>query len=173
MNRQQLRELQAPLKELYLREPERAVATMSARGVVCIEELTCRIDRPPGDEIAVISGLHPYAGGDGLTACSGDMLLQALVACAGVTFAAVATSMELPVSEAVVEATAQMDFRGTLGVSREVPVGMSSIHIVFRLRSKAAAEQLEKLVQLTERYCVIAQTLRNAVPVTFELQLLA
>jgi uncharacterized OsmC-like protein len=170
MNRQQLRELQAPLKELYLREPSRAVATMTARGVVCVADLTCRLDRPPGDESAVISGLHPHAGGSGQSACSGDMLLQALVACAGVTLAAVATSMELSVTEAVVEAEAQMDFRGTLGVSKEVPVGLTSIRLVFTLTSDVAREQLEKLIQLTERYCVIAQTLRNALPLTFELR---
>lgn len=166
MNRQELKELQAPLKALYEREPGQAIAEMRVRGRVQIAQLSCVLEKLPGSDSQIVAGLHPKAGGDGSQACSADMLLQSLVACAGVTLAAVITAMELPVQDAELEAVGVMDFRGTLGVSRDVAIGLTSIQLIAHLRSTATAEQIAKLLQLTERYCVIAQTLRASVPVS-------
>ena len=157
MRPDELRSLQAPLKDRYRAEPASAVAAMKARGVLDMERLVCRIQRANDTPDA---GLHPMAGGDGSFACSGDLLLESLVACAGVTLCAVATAMELPVRGGTVSAEGEMDFRGTLGVDREAPVGFTAVRLHFDLQSDATPEQLDKLLSLTERYCVIAQTLK-------------
>lgn len=169
MDRQQLKNLQAPLKELYQTDPSRAIAILQARGRVDQASLTCHVQRPPGDAQHVIAGLHPCAGGDGSVACSGDMLLQALVTCAGVTLAAVATSMGLELTAAEIAASGQMDFRGTLGVSRDTAVGLTHVELVFDLHCSAPAEQLDKLLQLVERYCVVLQTLKSGVTISSRL----
>lgn len=165
MNSDELKKIQQPLKHRYTEEPEAAVARLHAQGNVDFERLGCRVTSEKTAEGGIVSGLHPYAGGDGSLACSGDMLLQALVACSGVTFAAVATAMELQILSARIEAIGEMDFRGTLGVAREVPVGLTSIELVFTVDSDEPPEKIEKLVQLTERYCVVLQTLNQGVEV--------
>jgi uncharacterized OsmC-like protein len=159
MKAEELRALQAPLKTQYRDAPERAVITLKASGRLGEESITCKVDT---GRALVEAGLHPATGGDGLSACSGDMLLEALVACAGVTLKAVATALELPLAGGTVSAEGDLDFRGTLGVARDAPVGFKAIRLRFDLDSTAAPEQLDKLIQLTERYCVIYQTLRNS-----------
>ncbi len=159
MNAEELRARQAPLKAQYKEDPDSAKATLRARGTIRMEHATCHVDAAEGP---VEAGLHPLAGGEGVWACSGDMLLQSLVACAGVTLAAVATAMGLPVRGGTVEAEGDLDFRGTLGVSRETPVGFTDVRLRFRLDSDADEAQLRKLLELTERYCVIYQTLKSA-----------
>jgi uncharacterized OsmC-like protein len=156
-----LRAIQAPIKERYRAEPETAVVTLKAEGRLG-EGVSC--DVATGKAL-VEAGLHPATGGSGAQACSGDMLLQALVACAGVTLSAVATALEIPIRDGVVRAEGDLDFRGTLGVSRDVPVGFKDIRLEFALESDAPLEQLEKLLELTERYCVVYQTLKAGVPV--------
>ncbi|MFZ5890462.1 MAG: OsmC family protein [Myxococcota bacterium] len=159
MNAEQLRELQAPLKARYKEDPSAALVTLRARGRVSQETLSCSLETgKPG----IAAGLHPATGGDGAAACSGDMLLEALVACAGVTLAAVATSMGIELRAATLQAEADLDFRGTLGVAKDAPVGFTSIRLSFTLDSDAASDKLEKLIQLTERYCVVAQTLAKS-----------
>ena len=166
MDRETLKALQAPLKLQYQTEPQTAVATLHAAGTVDFQLPGCRVALPCNDGKEAIAGLHPKAGGDGTAACSGDMLLQALVTCAGTTMAVVATAMGLNVTSARVEATGTMDFRGTLGVDRSVPVGLTSIELQFFLETTADNEQVEKLIQLTERYCVVLQTLAHGVAVS-------
>lgn len=160
MDAEQLQALQAPLKSRYKAEPTLAHATLRARGEINVPQLSCQVEG--AGEVAP-AGLHPLAGGDGLWACSGDMLLRALVACAGVTLAAVATAMGLPVRGGRAEAEGDLDFRGTLGVDRAAPVGFSAIRLHFDLDADAGADpaKLAKLVELTERYCVVFQTLRT------------
>jgi uncharacterized OsmC-like protein len=158
MTSDQLRELQAPIKARYRSDPASALVTMRATGVLDVPRLACRVEGNRGE---VVAGLHPAAGGDGSFACSGDLLLESLVACAGVTLCAVATAMNLPVTGGRVTATGVEDFRGTLAIDKTVPVGLTSISLEFQLDTTAAPEQIEKLIQLTERYCVIFQTLRN------------
>ena len=155
MDRDQLRATQAPLKESYEREPARALVTLEAAGSLG-DGVSCSVDtgRAIGE-----AGLHPASGGDGSLLCSGDMLLEALVACAGVTLRAVATSLGIPVESGRVRAEGDLDFRGTLAVDREAPVGFSAIRLSFELDTDADAEQLETLLKLTERYCVVFQTL--------------
>ena len=153
------------MKQLYRSNPDQALVTLEVRAVVDIATLTCRFERPPGDAANVIAGLHPAAGGDGASACSGDLLLQSLASCAGVTLAAVATSMGVELQQAEIIAVGHMDFRGTLAVQRDVPVGLTSIELTFRLISSAGDEQLDKLLQLVERYCVVMQTLQHSVPI--------
>jgi uncharacterized OsmC-like protein len=156
MEAEQLRELQAPLKARYRDDPGSATVTLRAKGRVVQESITCVLETgKPG----VATGLHPAAGGDGTAACSGDMLLEALVACAGVTLAAVATSMGIKLSSASVSAEGDLDFRGTLGVAREAPVGFKEIRLTFAIDTAAPADKVQKLVELTERYCVVFQTL--------------
>lgn len=162
MNAEELRAVQAPIKEKYKSEPESALKTMSVTGFVFPNQ-TCRLVTVAGP---VDAGLHPAAGGSGDEACSGDMLLEALVACAGVTFSAVATAMEIPIDRATVTAEGDLDFRGTLGVARDVPIGFSDIRLKFDVRSSAPQEKIDKLVQLTERYCVIYQTLRQPMDIS-------
>jgi uncharacterized OsmC-like protein len=153
-----LRALQAPLKEAYRTAPERAVVTLRAAGRLDETAVSCHVDT---GRAMVEAGLHPATGGTGLEACSGDMLLQALVACAGVTLRAVATALGLPVRGGEVRAEGELDFRGTLGVSKEAPVGFRAIRLQFALDTDATAEQLATLEKLTERYCVVLQTLRT------------
>jgi uncharacterized OsmC-like protein len=162
MNAAELRARQAPLKERYRAEPEAARRTLRAQGRLG-QGITCRVETGRGP---VVAGLHPAAGGDGLAACSGDMLLEALVACAGVTLGAVATAMGIAVRSGTVSAEADLDFRGTLGVSKEAPVGFEAIRLAFALDTDATEAQLATLLRLTERYCVVYQTLRGAPDVT-------
>jgi len=158
-----LRAVQQPLKEAYRQDPQRAVVTLRARGQLGEEEVSCSV--ATGQALAV-AGLHPASGGDGSLACSGDMLLQALVACAGVTLRAVATSLEIPVTGGTVSAEGDLDFRGTLGVDRDALVGFTAIRLSFDLETGASPEQITTLLKLTERYCVVYQTLAHPVPVT-------
>jgi len=155
MNSDELRALQAPLKERYRAEPDAAVVTLRATGRLG-EGVSCSLDTA---RALVTAGLHPATGGTGELACSGDMLLEALVACAGVTLAAVATAIGVPLRDAAIHAEGDLDFRGTLGVSREAPVGFRAIRLRFDLDTAAPPEQVAKLIQLTERYCVVYQTL--------------
>jgi len=157
MNADELRAAQAPIKEKYQTDPAAAVHTMSVTGVIQSNQ-TCRLETAAGP---VDAGLHPAAGGSGDDACSGDMLLEALAACAGVTFSAVATAMDIPIDKATVTAEGDLDFRGTLGVSRDVPIGFADIRLTFDVVSEAPKEKIDKLIQLSERYCVIYQTLRQ------------
>ena len=168
MDREQLRAAQRPLKERYREAPETALATLRANGSLDDQEVACSVET--GREL-VRAGLHPATGGSGTLACSGDMLLEALVACAGVTLRSVATSLEIPVT-GTVQAEGDLDFRGTLGVASddEAPVGFRAIRLTFVLESEATDEQLETLLRLTERYCVVFQTLAAGVPVTCQLR---
>jgi uncharacterized OsmC-like protein len=157
MNAGELRNLQAPLKERYKERPEAAMITLEARGRLG-EGVTCSVQT---GKALVAAGLHPATGGDGLSACSGDMLLQALVACAGVTLNAVATAIGVVVRDGEVHAEGDLDFRGTLGVVKDTPVGFQRIRLSFRLDTDASDEELATLIRLTERYCVVYQTLRQ------------
>lgn len=159
MDAQNLRSLQAPLKERYRDEPGAAKIQLRAEGVLGAENLTCKVET---GKALVEAGLHPATGGSGLHACSGDMLLEALVACAGVTLSAVATALEIPVRTGKVIAEGDLDFRGTLGVNKETRVGFTNIRLRFDLDTDATSEQLETLLKLTERYCVVYQTLRQS-----------
>jgi uncharacterized OsmC-like protein len=158
VERDELRAVQTPLKERYKEEPEAAVVTLAASGELG-EGVSCSVQT--GRAIAE-AGLHPASGGDGSLLCSGDMLLEALVACAGVTLQAVATSLGIEVESGTVRAEGELDFRGTLAVDREAPVGFSAIRLSFELETNADREQLDTLLKLTERYCVVFQTI--AVP---------
>ena len=158
MRSEELRSLQAPLKERYRELPEAAIITLKAEGRIG-EGITCKIET---GKAMVEAGLHTATGGSGLTVCSGDMLLEALVACAGVTLNAVATAIGVNLRDGIVRAEGEIDFRGTLGVSKEVPVGFQSIRLHFDLETDASEEQLTKLIQLTERYCVVYQTLQHS-----------
>jgi uncharacterized OsmC-like protein len=157
MESEQLRLIQAPLKERYRQEPQAALVTLKAQGRLG-EGVTCKIET--GKALAQ-AGLHPATGGDGLSVCSGDLLLEALVACAGVTLSAVATAIGISLRDGVVRAEGDLDFRGTLGVSKEAPVGFQRIRLYFDLDSGASEEQLATLKRLTERYCVVYQSLRQ------------
>ena len=161
MNAEELKALQAPIKERYKKDPEAAVITLRAQGRIG-EGIACRVDT---GKALIEAGLHPATGGSGLQACSGDMLLEALVACAGVTLRAVATALAIPVRDARLTAEGDLDFRGTLGVAKDAPVGFREIRLKFELESDASQDQLKKLLELTERYCVVMQTIRGAAPV--------
>ncbi len=163
MNAEELRALQAPVKARYKAEPAAALVTLRARGTLDAENIVCKVET---GRALVEAGLHPATGGDGRSACSGDMLLEALAACAGVTLRAVATALGVAVRGGTVTAEGDLDFRGTLGVSKEVPVGFQAIRLRFDLDTDAAPEQVKKLLELTERYCVIYQTLRKAPEMT-------
>jgi uncharacterized OsmC-like protein len=156
MDASELRNLQAPLKDRYRSDPESAVITLKARGSIDDAHLVCKVET--GRAIAT-AGLHPATGGSGLELCSGDMLLEALVACAGVTLKAVATALEIPLRGATVGAEGDLDFRGTLGVAKDAPVGFRAIRLSFVIDSDAPQEKLDTLLKLTERYCVVYQTL--------------
>ena len=164
MRRAELRETQAPLKARYRTDPQAAVVTMHAAATLG-DDVTCSLETVGGH---VTAGLHPAAGGDGDAACSGDMLLQALAACAGVTLGAVATSLGLELRGGTVEVAGDLDFRGTLGVDRDAPVGFRDVRIRFVLDSDASADELDRLVRLTERYCVVLQTIARAPEVAVE-----
>jgi uncharacterized OsmC-like protein len=157
MNATELKSLQAPIKQRYRDRPESASITLRAEGRAG-EGITCNVQ---SGKALVEAGLHPATGGDGLSACSGDMLLESLVACAGVTLRAVATALDIPLRDATVCAEGDLDFRGTLAVAKEVPVGFQRIRLRFDLDTDASAEQLSTLVRLTERYCVVYQTLAH------------
>jgi uncharacterized OsmC-like protein len=158
MDANALRALQAPLKERYKQDPDAAVVTLKAQGSIDDAQLACKVDT--GKALA-IAGLHPATGGTGAELCSGDMLLEALVACAGVTLKVVATAMEIPLRAATVRAEGDLDFRGTLGVDRAAPVGFRAIRVTVDLDTDAPEEKVAKLLQLTERYCVVFQTLAH------------
>jgi uncharacterized OsmC-like protein len=155
MTADELRSLQAPLKAQYRENPETALVTLRAEGRTG-ENITCKIDT---GKARVEAGLHPATGGDGLSACSADMLLEALIGCAGVTLRAVATAVNIPLRSATIRAEGDLDFRGTLGVSKDAPVGFKEIRLNFDLDTDASEEQLTTLIRLTERYCVVYQTL--------------
>ena len=161
MNSEELKALQSPLKEQYRNEPGSAVVTLKAQGRIG-DGISCKVDT---GRALVIAGLHPATGGTGLQACSGDLLLEALVACAGVTLRAVATAIGIELRDGSIRAEGDIDFRGTLGVSKEVPVGFKSIRLSFDLDSDASQEQLDSLFKLTERYCVVLQTLQKGVEI--------
>lgn len=167
MDSKDLRELQAPLKEEYKMNPDKAEWVLHAEGEL-ESDISCAVDTYAGEAKA---GLHPATGGDGSAACSGDMLLQALVACAGVTLKSVATAMSIEIRSGRIKAEGSIDFRGTLGVSRETPVGFKSISLYFELDTDADEKKLDKLLDLTERYCVVYQTLQNSP--TFDIELSA
>jgi uncharacterized OsmC-like protein len=158
MNAQELKALQAPIKDKYRNDPDAAVITLRAEGRVG-EGIACRVDT---GKAMVEAGLHPATGGSGMQACSGDMLLEALVACAGVTLKAVATAIGIELRDAKVHAEGDLDFRGTLGVAKDAPVGFREIRLRFELDTDAPEEQRKKLIELTERYCVVLQSIRTA-----------
>ena len=158
MKSEELRSIQAPLKEQYKEKPEAALITLKASGHLG-EGVTCKIET---GKAIVDAGLHPATGGDGFHICSGDLLLEALVACAGVTLNAVATAIGIDIKDGMVYAEGDLDFRGTLAVSKEAPVGFKDIRLNFKLVTDASEQQLADLLKLTERYCVVYQTLRNS-----------
>ena len=158
MKSEELRSLQAPLKDQYREQPAAALITLKAQGRLG-EGITCRVET---GKALVEAGLHPATGGNGLQACSGDMLLEALIACAGVTLSAVATSIGVVIRAGTIHAEGDLDFRGTPGVSKEAPVGLQRIRLHFDLETDASEEQLATLVRLTERYCVVYQTLQQS-----------
>ena len=158
MKGDELRALQAPLKQRYRDTPESAVITLKAKGEIGDQTLTCKVET---GRALVEAGLHPATGGDGIAACSGDMLLEALVACAGVTLKAVATALDIKLERGTVSAEGDLDFRGTLGVAKDAPVGFRAIRLRFDLNTDASPDQLATLLRLTERYCVVFQTLTS------------
>jgi len=163
MDTEELRAMQQPLKDAYRSDPASAVITLRARGELGAEEVSCSVET--GRALAV-AGLHPATGGDGTLACSGDMMLQALVACAGVTLRAVATSLGVAVTGGTVRAEGDLDFRGTLAVAKDAPVGFRAIRLNFDLDTDASPDQLDTLLRLTERYCVVYQTLSRPAQLT-------
>lgn len=166
MNSTRLRELQAPLKERYKQEPNAAVVTLKARGALD-EGIACKVET--GRALAV-AGLHPATGGSGLELCSGDMLLEALVACAGVTLKAVSTALEIPFKSGKVSAEGDLDFRGKLAVAKDAPVGFREIRLSFDVETDAPQEKLDQLLKLTERYCVVYQTIKSGPKTTAEMK---
>lgn len=158
MDAVELRAMQAPIKERYRNEPRAGLVTLKARGSLDDSNIACKVET--GRALAV-AGLHPATGGSGLELCSGDMLLEALVACAGVTLKAVSTALEIPLRSATVSAEGDLDFRGTLGVAKDAPVGFSQIRLRFDVETDAGQDRLDQLLKLTERYCVVYQTIRN------------
>src|SRR3989442_2589563 len=161
-----LRAMQAPLKDRYKGDPGSALVTLRAKGTIDNAHIACKVET--GRALAV-AGLHPATGGSGLELCSGDMLLEALVACAGVTLKAVATAIDVPLKSGTVSAEGDLDFRGTLGVAKDTPVGFAKIRLRFELDTDAPQEKLDQLLKLTERYCVVYQTIRNGPPVAISL----
>jgi uncharacterized OsmC-like protein len=161
MNSEELKSLQAPLKDKYREDPQSAIVTLKAQGNIG-ENISCKVET---GRAFIEAGLHPATGGSGMLACSGDMLLEALVACAGVTLNAVATAIGVDIKKGTVDAEGDLDFRGTLGVSKEAPVGFREIRLKFAIVSDAPKDKLEALQKLTERYCVVYQTLVSATPV--------
>ncbi|HET7600598.1 MAG TPA: OsmC family protein [Gemmatimonadales bacterium] len=166
MRAEDLKALQAPLKDRYRTDPGTAVVTLRAAGRLDESAISCRVET---GQALIEAGLHPATGGTGLQACSGDLLLQALVACAGVTLRAVATALGIGVRGGTLTAEGELDFRGTLGVSKEAPVGFRDVRLRFELDTEASQEELATLLKLTERYCVVLQTLRTPPPVAVEM----
>jgi uncharacterized OsmC-like protein len=166
MNANELRALQAPIKERYKNDPKAAYITLKAKGSLDDTNVTCKVET--GRALAV-AGLHPATGGSGLELCSGDMLLEALIACAGVTMKAVATALDIPLRSARVSAEGDLDFRGTLGVAKDAPVGFAQIRLRFDVDTDAPQDKLDQLLKLTERYCVVYQTIKNGPPVDIKL----
>jgi uncharacterized OsmC-like protein len=162
MDASALRAMQAPLKERYKGDPDAAVITLKAKGSLDDTAIACKVET--GRALAV-AGLHPATGGSGLELCSGDMLLEALVACAGVTLKAVATAIEIPLRSGTVSAEGDLDFRGTLGVAKDAPVGFRQIRLRFEVDTDAPQDKLDQLLKLTERYCVVYQTLKSGPPI--------
>ena len=167
MDAGELRALQAPIKERYRADPRAALVTLRAKGTLDNANITCKVET--GRAITA-AGLHPATGGSGLELCPGDMLLEALVACAGVTLKAVATAIDVPLKTGTVAAEGDLDFRGTLGVAKEAPVGFAQIRLHFEVDTDAPQEKLDQLLKLTERYCVVYQTIRNGPPVNISMQ---
>ena len=163
MNAEQLRNLQAPVKTQYKDHPASALKTLTARGTLQGDSLVCQVQAFQG---TVSAGLHPAAGGDGLAACAGNMLLEALVGCSGVTLRAVATALDIPIRGGTIIAEGDMDFRGTLGVSKDVPIGFTDIRLTITLDTDAPQEKIDNLVRLTKRYCVVYQTLEKPPKIT-------
>jgi uncharacterized OsmC-like protein len=161
-----LRALQAPIKERYKTDPQAGLITLRAKGTLDDASIACKVET--GRALAV-AGLHPATGGSGMELCSGDMLLEALVACAGVTLKAVATAIDIPLKSGVVSAEGDLDFRGTLGVAKEAPVGFAQIRLRFDLDTDAPQDKLEQLLKLTERYCVVYQTIKSGPPVELKI----
>jgi uncharacterized OsmC-like protein len=166
MDAQALRAMQAPIKDRYKAEPQAAVITLKASGTLDDSNIACKVET--GRALAV-AGLHPATGGSGLELCSGDMLLEALVACAGVTLKAVSTALDVPLRSGKVSAEGDLDFRGTLGVAKDAPVGFREIRLTFTVDTDAPQEKLDQVLKLTERYCVVYQTIRNGPPVAIKL----
>ena len=162
-----LRSLQAPIKERYKSDPKSAVITLKAKGSIENGGIACKVET--GRALAV-AGLHPAAGGSGLELCSGDMLLQALVACAGVTLKSVATAIEVPLTQGLVLAEGDLDVRGTLGIDKEAPVGFAEIRLRFEVETDAPQDKLDLLSKLTERYCVVYQTIKNGPKVSISVK---
>jgi uncharacterized OsmC-like protein len=161
-----LRAMQAPIKDRYKTDPKSAFITLKARGTLDDTNIACKVET--GRALAT-AGLHPATGGSGLELCSGDMLLEALVACAGVTLKAVATALAIPLKSGAVSAEGDLDFRGTLGVAKDAPVGFAQIRLRFEVDTDAPQEQLDQLLKLTERYCVVYQTIKSGPPVEVRL----
>jgi uncharacterized OsmC-like protein len=162
-----LRALQAPIKERYKTDPKAGFITLKAKGAIDDAHIACKVET--GRALAV-AGLHPATGGSGMELCSGDMLLEALVACAGVTLKAVATAIDIPLKSATVSAEGDLDFRGTLGVAKEAPVGFAQIRLSFDVETDAPQDRLDQLLKLTERYCVVYQTIKSGPPVEVRLK---
>jgi uncharacterized OsmC-like protein len=162
-----LRALQAPIKDRYKADPKAGLITLKAKGALDDAYIACKVET--GRALAV-AGLHPATGGSGLELCSGDMLLEALVACAGVTLKAVATALDIPLRSGTVAAEGDLDFRGTLGVAKDAPVGFAQIRLRFDLDTDARQDKLDQLLKLTERYCVVYQTIRSGPPVEIRLE---
>jgi uncharacterized OsmC-like protein len=166
MDADRLRALQAPIKQRYRDDPDAAVVTLRAKGSLDDNNIACKVET--GRALAT-AGLHPATGGSGLELCSGDMLLEALVACAGVTLKAVATALAVPLKSATVSAEGDLDFRGTLGVAKDAPVGFRQIRLRFDVDTDAPQDRLDQLLKLTERYCVVYQTIKSGPPVDVQM----
>ena len=167
MNAIELRAMQAPIKDRYKANPDMALITLKAKGTLDDTAITCKVET--GRALAV-AGLHPATGGSGLELCSGDMLLEALVACAGITLKAVSTALAIPLKSGTVSAEGDLDFRGTLGVAKDAPVGFREIRLRFEVETDAPQDKLDQLLKLTERYCVVYQTIRSGPPVDIKLR---
>ncbi|HEV2629855.1 MAG TPA: OsmC family protein [Pseudolabrys sp.] len=166
MDADQLRAMQAPIKQRYKDDPDAALITLKAKGTLDDSNIACKVET--GRALAM-AGLHPATGGSGLELCSGDMLLEALVACAGVTLKAVATALAIPLKSGIVSAEGELDFRGTLGVAKDAPVGFRQIRLRFDVDTDAPQDRLDQLLKLTERYCVVYQTIKSGPPVDVQM----
>jgi len=167
MDAGELRAMQAPIKERYKNDPKTAFITLKAKGTLDDSNIACKVET--GRALA-IAGLHPATGGSGLELCSGDMLLEALVACAGVTVKAVATALAIPLKSGKVSAEGDLDFRGTLGVAKDAPVGFAQIRLRIDLDTEAPQDKIDQLLKLTERYCVVYQTIKSGPPVDVQMK---